>query len=309
MQSNNQQQIDLSHGHSGHQGHHQQHEGHQHGHSHGHNHSHSHKHGHSHGQGWDTVQSAEAYDDMSGPKVSCDFIVHKVLQEIQSFQHTRGVSEPWSVYDFGCGTANMVIALAQSPLVNKAHGEDISHGMIEVARKKIQASPQSHKIRVQVLSGSVSNATGSSPQQHQFGQHQDQQAVVEARQAEQQQYNVVMVCFVLHHVLDEAERLRMLGQLARKVLPGGLLVIGEFEGEKGASLHGYDGFCLTDFINMLRALAASSVIDSKNTETDIHTQTLEAAPRFGEPRLLGKFDFPMEQRAVKCILVCAERIV
>jgi putative AdoMet-dependent methyltransferase len=106
------------------------------------------------------------------------------------------VAEDTAVLDLGCGTGNTILALPASCRVTAV---DISRNMIAIAREKLSERDVTYQIS---------------------------DILQYVHTADLHQFDVVVSCYALHHLLDE-EKLRLFDCLQRKMKRNGRVLIGD----------------------------------------------------------------------------------
>jgi len=141
--------------------------------------------------------SAAKYDKMSGiiNKTTFDHILKTCSAEEWKSAH---------VLDYGCGTGTMALHLA--PLVASVTGVDVSKGMLERMQGKVEAA-------------GLKNVTW-----HALSLEGEGSTVKEVVPAGTK-FDVVYVCYVLHHVANVAKALTSMIEVLK---PGGRLIVCEF---------------------------------------------------------------------------------
>jgi ubiquinone/menaquinone biosynthesis C-methylase UbiE len=142
------------------------------------------------------AQAAEAHFDRwagaYGRSRLLPSLQRKALAEIEPAAGDR-------VLDVACGAGALVIQVA--PLVERAVGVDLSHGMLEIARSRLRAAEDSPLRNVEFLQGpsdAMPFADGS--------------------------FTAVVCTTALHHFPDPQ---RSIDEIARVLDPGGRVVIGD----------------------------------------------------------------------------------
>ena len=156
-------------------------------------------------------RAAAAWDDNPERMAVTRAIARAIRQDVP-------LSSELSMLDFGCGTANLSVLLADS--VGHIQAVDTSAGMIAEVQRKLTCAPELASIIVPA-------AVAEPITEHLHGS-----------------WDVICTSMVLHHIEDATGTLRHLAGCVRE---GGWLAVadlfsedGSFHGQKGAAHNGFD---------------------------------------------------------------------
>lgn len=186
------------------------------GHSHEHGHSHSHGHGHGHGghghsHGHDSHspaadhskffdEASQDWDNRPGAKELAANVLNSIRSAVQS--ELKWDAERWSnvaALDFGCGTGLVALPLATQLKCQLVCGIDTSAGMLKSFSAKVTKEAETDSTlstRVKVLELQLEKDT--------------------VKSLPSQQYDLIYMVMVAHHLPDPAATLQLLGSLLKK---------------------------------------------------------------------------------------------